>query len=279
MVFQYGEKTNTTLPAYPSYVEGPMKDYYGAIGSAGGGMLSGLNGYKGGVAGINPNMAWGLGKAQEMGHSSLRDFSGGILGAADGYKPTTVSGASIKGMMDPYAETVGAARMRELGRSYDDARANANASAASGVAFAGSGSGNVLRQAQLDRGEAIDSDNVINGVLSDAWAQAANLASQNAAIENAAGQFNAGQRLQANMGANSAYNDYINRQGSAMDALLTTGGLARAYDQELIDLPWNNAMRYREALQGAPEGQTEITPQYFDPLALIGGLGLKMFGM
>lgn len=277
MVIRYGEKTNTTMPAYPDFIEGPMKDYYGTLKNSG--MLSGLDGWSGKVAGMNETLRGGIARANENSRFARQDFSSGILGAGKGYTPTTISGTDIAANMSPYLETVGKSRLQELDRSYDDARARADASAASGVAFAGAGSGNALRQAQLDRGEAIDSDNIINGILSDGWNQAAGITAQNAGIMNDAGAFNAQQGLQAAMGADAAYGNYFDRMSQAGQAMIDAGLIERGFDQETLDLPWTNFSRYGSALQGAPQGSTEITPQYFDPLALIGGLGMRMFGL
>lgn len=261
MLFQYGNKQASSQQSYGPQIDGLLGRGYEGLGKSG--LTDRIGGYQSSIAPLNASQTWGTALAQDAGHLSKRDFSDGILGAGRG-----VNGDDIKGLMSPYLDTVGRTVLRDIGRSYDTSNAMAGASAANGVAFPGSSSGLALTRGQIARGRADTTEGAIAGLMSGAWDRASSLATANA-----------DRNLNANIAADGAYGNMMDRRGAAINGLLTTGGIAQGYDQAVLDLPYTDWQRFMSGLPSPGATTTENNPQYFDPLAFIGGLGTRMLGM
>src|SRR5690606_16926253 len=173
---------------------------------------------------------WGISPAQASGHLGGRDSSGGILDAGRG-----VTGADIKGLMNPYLETVGRQTLLSMGREKDNANAAIGARNANAVAFGGSGA--ALERAQLERSHGQNVANTISGLLAGGWDRASALASANA-----------DRALTANINADAAYGNMMGRRGDVINGLLTTGAIAQAQDQANLDLPWTDWQKFMSGL-------------------------------
>src|SRR3569623_2510548 len=124
--FQIGSNTSTSMPAYPPYVEGPMRNFYGALGSTG--MLGRAGGWQGSVEPWNTNQ------------QGAYDLAGGMLGQNRNWADTIAGSGqitqdAINQFENPYAQQVGDASMKSITDSFIPERARAAAQAASGVAF------------------------------------------------------------------------------------------------------------------------------------------------
>jgi hypothetical protein len=260
LITTYGDKTSSNTTSYPDYITGLMTKGFGALDGASSGLLSGLSGYKGGVAPWNANLAGAFAGAGNLGKNNT-DWSGQIAGSGQ------VGAGDIQPLMDPYAKAVGNDTIQAISDSYDNADAQAAAQAASGAAFPGSGSGLALQRAQMARSEAQDKESAMNGLLSQAYNSASGLAEGNAS------------RGQSGLiAADNATSNNQNRTMDALNGLLSTGQIRQSFDQSNIDQPWSNFTRFMGMLPGAPTTQTQNDPQTIDWLSVIGALGSKAFG-
>jgi hypothetical protein len=265
----YGNKTENVQTSYGQPIDGLLTKGYDALGNSG--LLTGMNGYGGGIApktrntSYGNNMAYALAEAQHG-----KGFSDQIRGAGGGYGPNQISMQSAITGMQPFVDTIGRQRVGEIDRAYDEARAQSRASAANGVAFGGSGA--AIREGQLARGEAQAREAAISGVLTDALNQSLGIEGANAASANRASEFGLTQGLNSEIAANSAYNDMIDRDQSMINGLLTSGASDQAFQQALLDLPWTNWQRFMSALPAPGSTQTTNKPMTFDPISLLLGM-------
>lgn len=259
MLFQYGNKQTSDTTSYGPQIDNLIGRGYEGLGLSG--LTDRIGGYKSSIAPLNASQNWGISLAQDAGHMGKRDFSGGILDAGRG-----VTGDDIRGLMNPYLETVGRSTLQAMGRERDNANAGIGARNANAVSFGGSGA--ALERAQLERGHGQNVGNAISGLMSGGWDRASNLATANA-----------DRALNANIAANSAYGDMMNRHSNAINGLMTTGAIAQAQDQANADLPWTDWERFMSGLPTPGATKTTNQPQTIDPLGLlIGGVG-RMFGI
>lgn len=274
MLFQYGNKETSSTQSYGPQIDNLIGRGYEGLGKSG--LTDRIGGYQSSVEPMNDSQRWGIALAQDAGHLAGRDFSGGILGAGGGYNPTQITGDSIQGMMNPFLQTVGRSTLNEMGRARDDAHAAIGARNANAVAFGGSGA--ALERAQLDRSHGENVANTISGLMAGGFDRASQLAAQNAAIENAGGQFNSQLGLNANIAADAAYGNMMGRRGDVINGLLTTGAIGQAQGQAERDLGWTDWQKFMSSLPTAGATTTNNNPQYFDPLAMAVGIGTKFLG-
>lgn len=258
MLFQYGNKQTSSEQSYSPQIEGLLGRGYEGLGKSG--LTDKIGGYQGSIAPLNASQNWGIALAQDAGHMGGRDFSGGILDAGGG-----VTGDSIKGLMNPFLDTVGRSTLQAMGRDRDNANAQIGARSANAVAFGGSGP--ALERAQLQRGSQQNMGNMVAGLLSGGFDRASQLATGNA-----------DRRLNANIAADGAYGNMMDRRNGVINGLLTTGGIAQAQDQANLDLPYSDWQRFMSGLPSPGSTTTQNDPQYFDPLAFLGGIGTRMLG-
>jgi len=251
--FQIGTNTSTSMPVFPDFVQKPMENFYGALGTTG--MLGGANGWKSSLAPWNTNLGGAYDAAGGM-LSGNQNWAGKIAGSGQ------ITPESISQFANPYAQAVGDGTMKAISDSYSNRDADAAARAASGVAFGGAGSGLALERAQNARNEATDKAAAMRGILSDSYGQGAQIAGQNA-----------GNSLQAAIGADNAQSNFQQRGQGALSALLQTGQMRQGYDQGVADLPYTDLTRFLQLLSGSPQGTQQQTPVTFDPISLLLGLG------
>ena len=256
--------TETTVPSYITDAQKAM------LGAAAGIATPFMQPSKNAIAPQNEDqlMAGQLARQSAMGAFNT-DFSGRIAGAGKGYDPTMVTGQGITSLMNPYLEQVGASTLANMRREKTATDAQIGARHASGVAFGGSGS--ALERAQLNRGYGEQVGQTIQSLLSGGYDRAASLASANADRANQAGQFNAGQGLQAQIAAAGASSNAFNNQQQAMQSLLGYGNQSQSYQQSILDVPKNSAAWLSAFIPGAtPQTTTTRTPT--NPLSSILGV-------
>jgi uncharacterized protein YoaH (UPF0181 family) len=303
MSFQKGTSDTTNTTSYPQYVEDAQK---AAITAAGGMAAPWIKPQNYAIAGQNLDQQ----KAAELARTQAEgafntDYSAQIARAGNaGYgveklgNPALMEAAkvdkkSIVDNMNPYLEGVGRSTLSNMRREHTANDAQIGARAASGVAFGGSGPAIARGQANRAYGEQVSS--TIQNLMAQGYSQSQAIALANASAENAAraknmdatnraAEFNANAQNDANKGnaalnissltsADQAYNNTYNRQQGALSGLMGIGDKNQAFAQANIDLPWTMLNRVSSMLPGVAGTETESTPQYFNPLEALVGLG------
>jgi hypothetical protein len=302
MSFQKGESKSTQSTSFPDYVTNAQK---GLITAAGGLATPFIKPSNAALAGQNADQqkAAELARQQAMGAfntdysskiaNSGSGYSAAQLGGPATYTPYEITGEDIQKEMNPYLQTVGRQTLAEMNREKTAMDARIGARAASGVAFGGSGP--ALERAQLNRSYGEQVGGTINDLMSQGYDRATAIALQKAAMKNAAEQSNvnaanqfstlnfgadnaaraagAQQGLAANIAANSAANSTFERQQAALQQLLSIGNQNQQFAQAGIDIPWTQLNKVAAFLPGVGATQTTSTPQYFNPLEAIMGVG------
>jgi len=206
---------------------------------------------------------------------SGNDYASRIADAGQGYQAAKVTGQDAVELMNPYLDSVGRDTLNALRREHGNTAAEIGARTASGVAFGGSGG--AIERAQLNRSHGEQVGSTISNLLSSGYDRGAQLASENAQMENNARQFNSSQNLAALLGANTAANDTQSRQRYAMQDLLGYGNMVQGQAQRVLDQPYTAMQRYAGLMPGAQVNtQPNNSPGFLQQLL---GVGLSVAGM
>jgi hypothetical protein len=194
------------------------------------------------VAGFTPDQNKGYdmlrGSALQYGQSS------GTPTYADMMKGGTMNAAQLgandyQRFMNPYIQSVIDPTLQNLQRQKANTAAEIGASDAAAGAYGGSRG--ALQRAQLDRSTGETAAQLIPSLLSSAYNSAQGLASQNVDRQQQANATNAGNALQAYGLQNTLQNSDLNRQLSAISALLGGGQQQQALAQKSLDVPFDKA--------------------------------------
>lgn len=246
------------------------------------------------IAGLNADQL----KAMELARGSAQgahstDYSGQIMDAANNGMTllgeqmggaNTVDGAQIKEMLNPYLNEVGEVTLDKMRREHQNAQALTDAQFANQQAFGGSGAALAKARMARDYNEGVGS--AIAGIRHNGYNTAQGAAFQNAQLKEAAAQRNAmlalqraSMGMQGAMGANSAYNDTLNRQILTQGLLGAAGDKQQTQAQRQLDLPWEMLGRFQSTFPGAAPSSSSSTPIYSNPLGTIAGLGMTLLGV
>ncbi len=287
----------------PAYVQAAQQNLLGA----GQNMIQGfLNAPAFGTAGFNPD--------QQMGFDLTRDVAEGAFsaapinmpaGTAGAYTPaqaaqmgaaaqstgSQVTGEAIRGLLNPYTQSVVNTTSNELGRQRDMAMNQNSARSASGAAFGGSRQ--ALRDTETERNYGETVAKTTAALMSQGWDRASATAQANSQLGQNNQQFNAGANnrvseqnatfgQQANM-RNAESADKMNQfnanlgmqmpllqqnlaaarqqqQLQATGALMGAGNQQQQVMQQSIDLPWQMLDRLKSITPGT-HGSTSNTKQ------------------
>jgi hypothetical protein len=257
MSFQKGSSTTTQKTQFPEWYEAAAEKLTRPFAESPTAQVAGLTEDQMMAGNLSRQLAQGA-----FGNTSLADYANRIEGAG-----TAVTGDDIKGLMNPYLETVGRTVLNDMGREKSNANAAIGARNANAVAFGGSGA--ALERAQLERSHGQNVARAITDLQNGGWDRASALASANADRKLSA-------TTAAYGAASGAANENFNRQASAIDRLLGYGTLTQAQAQKALDVPYTSLQRYASLVPGA---QNTTTPTYFNPLEQLLGLGLGAAGI
>jgi hypothetical protein len=141
--------------------------------------------------------------------------------------------------MNPYVQSVVDPMMASLRNNAAQQKADVNAHAAAAGSFGGSRA--ALQNAQIDRGVNEQLAQVVPALYSQAYNSAQGLAGQNTQFQQQANMQNAGNALQAYGLQNTLQNSDLDRQLSAISALIGGGQQQQALAQKSLDVPFDKA--------------------------------------
>jgi hypothetical protein len=212
------------------------------------------------VAGFTPDQNKGYdmlrGSALQYGQSS------GTPTYADMMKGGTMNAAQLgandyQQFMNPYMQSVIDPTLANMRREKNISNAEIGARAAAGGSFGGSRE--ALQRGQLDRGYGETVAQLVPSLLSSAYNSAQGLASQNVDRQQQANATNAGNALQAYGLQNTLQNSDLQRQLSAISALLGGGQQQQALAQKSLDVPFDKATWLASLIPGVYDATSYMT--------------------
>lgn len=286
-----GESTTTNKVEYPQYIQDAQRLTTDLAGSMAAPHLQNVP--KSAIAGLTADQLKSFDLARDTAKSAANtNYAPGILAAANegagllagaAAGANTVDGDDIVEMLNPYLDEVGGVTLDNMRREYQNAQALNDARYAGQQAFGGSGQALSKARMARDYGENVGS--AIAGIRSQGYDNAQGAAFQNASLEEAAAARNASLaaqqaalKMQGAQGANSAFNDTINRQIVTQGLLSAAGDKQQQQTQKTLDLPWDMLGRFQSTFPGAAASTTSSKPIYSNPIGGIIGAGLSLFG-
>jgi hypothetical protein len=212
------------------------------------------------VAGFTPDQNKGYdmlrGSATQYGSSNGTPTASDIMGGSR-MNAAQLGANDYQQFMNPYTQSVIDPTLANMRREKDISAAEIGARAAASGSFGGSRE--ALQRAQLDRGYGETVAQLIPSLLSSAYNSAQGLASQNVDRQQQANATNAGNALQAYGLQNTLQNSDLQRQLSAISALIGGGQQQQDLAQKSLDVPFDKATWLASLIPGVYDSTSYLS--------------------